>query len=350
MTRDYIFSEGPATRKELDKQSSQPASNPDHQLSNPFSTGSGGPNFENNVQSAFVVLMLSGGLAPCLPPWPVKKIKLQGRYAGFNTDDFIAFAEERNGGRAAKLLAQIKHSLSITEKDEVFAKVIKAAWLDFQNPEIFDAKYDEIALITGPLSSHDVENARRVLEWARTSANAQEFLEKVNLSKFSSEAKREKLQAFRSQLKKANNGVDLEDEILWQFMKCFHILGYDLDVQSGVTLSLVNSHIAQFTPENIPGIWGMIAKEIESFNQSAGTITIDTLSEDIRNAFSKQVPVQTIPTEFLKPQKESATQAPPDHFKGEQADALAFAALLGSWNEKVEADKSVIRELIEGHD
>ena len=28
----------------------------------------------------------------------------------------------------------------------------------------------------------------------------------------------------------------------------------------------------------------------------------------------------------------------------------AFAALLGSWNEKVEADKSVIRELIEGHD
>jgi hypothetical protein len=239
---------------------------------------------------------------------------------------------------------------ALLKKDEVFEKVIKAAWLDFQNPEIFDANYDEIALITGPLSSHDVDNARRLLEWARTSANAQEFLEKVNLSKFSSDAKREKLQAFQAQLKKANNGVDLDDETLWQFMKCFHILGYDLDVQSGVTLSLVNSHIAQFTRENILGIWGMIAKEIESFNQSAGTITIDTLSEDIRNAFSKRVPVQTIPAEFLQPQKESAIQAPPDHFKGEHADALTFAMLLGSWNEKVDADKAVIRQLIEGHD
>lgn len=80
--------------------------NSDHkQLASPFSTGGGGPNFENQVQSAFVVLMLIGGVVPCLPPWPVKKIKLQGRYAGYQTDDFIVFVEDRGTGQTAKLLA-----------------------------------------------------------------------------------------------------------------------------------------------------------------------------------------------------------------------------------------------------
>src|ERR1051326_3569912 len=93
-------------------------------LSNPFSTGGGGNNFEHHVQSAFVVLMLTGGVVPCLQPWPIKKIKLQGKYAGYNTDDFIAFLENRNGGQKAKLLAQIKHSVGITASDETFANVM----------------------------------------------------------------------------------------------------------------------------------------------------------------------------------------------------------------------------------
>jgi hypothetical protein len=71
------------------------------QLSNPFSTGGGGHNFENNVQSAFVVLMLSGGVVPCLPPLPIRQIILQGKYAGYDTDDFIVFAEV---GRARQIM------------------------------------------------------------------------------------------------------------------------------------------------------------------------------------------------------------------------------------------------------
>ncbi|MCL4519485.1 MAG: hypothetical protein M1587_09840, partial [Thaumarchaeota archaeon] len=76
------------------------------QQSNPFSTGAGGPNFETRVQAAFTVFMLTGGVAPCLPPWPISKIRLQGHYAGFQTDDFIVFSTEPVGGREAKLLAQ----------------------------------------------------------------------------------------------------------------------------------------------------------------------------------------------------------------------------------------------------
>ncbi len=217
------------------------------QLSNPFSTGGGGTNFENQVQSAFVVLMLTGGAVPCLRPWPIKKIKLQGKYEGYNTDDFIAFVEEKASGQKAKLLAQIKHSVAIAEGDKTFSQVIQAAWNDFQNPECFDPQTDVIALITGPLSAHDIENARIILERARHSENAAEFLKKISIAKFSSNEQREKLDAFRTQLKKANDGKDVSDEQLWNFLKRFHLLGYDLDIESGVTLSLLNSHISSAT-------------------------------------------------------------------------------------------------------
>jgi hypothetical protein len=350
MAKDVIFSDSPANPSGSKAPVPETTTQKETQLSNPFSTGGGGHNFENHVQASFVVLMLSGGVAPCLHPWPIKKIKLQGRYADFNTDDFIAFVEERNGTGRAKLLAQIKHSLNITENDPTFAKVMQAAWADFKKPDLFDLKSDAIALITGPLSAHDIENARRVLEWARTSANAQEFLNKVNLGKFSSDAKREKLQAFRAQLKKANGGKEISDQDVWQFLKCFHILGYDLDIRSGVTLSLLNSHIAQFTPDNITAIWAVIAKEVETFNQNAGTITHDTLSQEIRNAFLPRLRPEIMPKEFLQPQPQAAPAASPDYFNGEHADALVIASLIGGWNDKVEADKAAIRELIEVHD
>jgi len=122
------------------------------QLSNPFSTGGGGTHFENQVQSAFVILMLTGGAVPCLRPWPIKKIKLQGKYEGYNTDDFIVCVEERAGGQKARFLSQIKYSVAVTENDTAFRQVIQAAWNDFQNPECFNPRTDVITLITGPLT------------------------------------------------------------------------------------------------------------------------------------------------------------------------------------------------------
>lgn len=264
---------------------------PTKQQSNPFSTGGGGLTFETRVQAAFVVLMLTGQIAPCLPPWPIKKIILQGRYAGFNTDDFIVFVKDTQSEKEAKLLAQIKHSISITEGNETFGEVIQSAWNDFNKSGIFANGNDALALITGPLSTTDINDTRTILEWARHSGDENEFLYKVNLANFSSDAKKYKLKVFRTHLNKANGGEDVSDEIFWRFLKSFYIIGYDLDIESGSTLSLLLSLIAQNSTESALSIWSRIVDTVQSGNQNAGTLTIETLSEDINSAFNaKQNP------------------------------------------------------------
>jgi predicted transcriptional regulator len=258
---------------------------PTKQQSNPFSTGGGGVNFETRVQAAFTVLMLSGRLAPCLPPFPITKIKLQGRYAGFNTDDFIVVAKQPETEEEARLLAQIKHDISITAGDTTFAEVIQSTWNDF-NDESFNPNTDVIALITGPLSATDINDVRPILEWARHAENEEEFFTKINTANFSSDAKRKKLEAFKTHLKTANSETDVSEKQLWEFLKVFHLIGYDLDTESGSTLSLLHSLIAQYANEAAPSLWARIVDAVQVANQNAGTITLETLPEDIRTAFS----------------------------------------------------------------
>jgi energy-coupling factor transporter ATP-binding protein EcfA2 len=259
--------------------------------SNPYSTGGGGGNFESRVQAAFTVLMLTGRIVPCLPSWHVSKLKLQGRYEGFNTDDFIVYAEDPKTHREAKLLAQIKHSISISEGNEIFKDVIQAAWNDFNNKDIFKEETDVIALITGPLSALDINNTRIILEWARHALDEKEFLHKVNLSKFSNETKKSKLKVFQTNLRKANDGVKVSDEETWRFLKSFHLIGYDLDTEAGSTFSLLQSLLSQNTTGNPVNLWSRIVDYIQTSNQNAGTITLGNIPHDILEHFKiKQNP------------------------------------------------------------
>jgi len=253
------------------------------QATNPFSTGQGGANFETRVQAAFTTLLLTGRVSPCLPSWPITKLKLQGAYAGFRTDDFIVYATAPLSDHEARLLAQIKHEISFTETDENFAKAIGAAWNDFNEPTVFTAGVDAIALITGPLSAMDINHVRVLFEWARCSQDEREFLDKV--IRVGGRTKRTKLEIFRKGLNLANGGQNVSDEQLWNFLKSYHLLGYDLDTENGGTLSLLQSLIGQSSNQNPASLWSQIVDAVQSANQNAGTVSLETLPRGIREAF-----------------------------------------------------------------
>lgn len=260
------------------------------QQSNPFSTGAGGATFETRVQAAFVALMLTGQAAPCLPPWPINKIKLQGSYAHFNTDDMIVFIEDHKSDRKAKLIAQIKHKIKIlvSEKDTTFRDVINSAWADFSNPEIFTNDNDAIALITGPLTTVDTDSVRPLLEWARHSEDEKDFFSKVNTGKFCSDDKRAKLEAFRVQLRNANDGIELTEYQLWDFLRHFFLLGFNLDSETGTDQILLQSLIAQSSKKDPVDLWARLVICVQSYDQDAGTLTIESLPQDIRDSFDTE--------------------------------------------------------------
>ena len=316
-------------------------SNISKQLSNSFSTGGGGGHFEAHVQTSFVTLMLTGGFAPCLPCWPIREIKLQGKIDGFDTDDLIVFVEDPGNKQKRKLLGQIKHTIRITQGDPTFGEVMQAAWNDFNNPAIFSKNKDVIALITGPLSATDTNDVRWLLDQARHTKNEDEFFRNVKQANFSSKPKRTKLAAFRAQLKKANDNNEVSKGDVYLFLNHFHLLGYDLGKEVGVVLSLLHSHISQFNIDSPSWAWGRIVDVVQTWNQDAGTITPEKIPEDLREAFKQRV-YEVIPNEF------SAAQLPsdkPDWNQHGYASDLVIANLLGAWNEKNAADLEVVRQL-----
>ncbi|MGB2784815.1 hypothetical protein [Psychrobacter sp.] len=316
------------------------------QISNPFSTGSGGASFEHSIQAKFVTLMLTGGYAPCLLPWPIKEIKLQGKIAGYHTDDVIVTVENpSNSNDSRRFLGQIKHSISITENSSVFEEVIQSAWDDFNDASAFTKGKDIIALVTGPISKTDVDSVSFVLEQARHTQDFNEFSRQVDRAKFSSNNARSKRDAFRSQLKKAH-GKDISDNDFFEFLKHFHLLGYDLDKKGSVVSSLIQSHIAQFDKQLAYEIWCKIIVEVQQFNQNAGTITLETLSEDIRKHFET-------PKLIYLPEHLSLVTNPPQSsdqstnwINYKSAEQLAFANLVGSWSERNDADKQAVSTIV----
>jgi len=308
------------------------------EISNPYSTGGGGTHFENRVQSAFTVLLLVRGFALGLPPWPITKIKLQGKYQGFETDDLIVTCSEPNSSRKSKLLGQVKHTISFTKRDKTLSEVITAAWNDFNNKDIFSEEgKDIIALICGPLSGADTDSVRPLLEQARSSIDSDDFINRIERGKFTSNEQREKLEVFKIYLRSANNDIDLTNDQLWRFLKSFHLFIYDLDIQ-GVVYSLLHSLIEQYSHNNSKAIWAQINEYIQWVSERAGSITIEDIPEEIRDVF-KKIPVETIPVEFVKDTSKIVVSNWNDH---ESARELAIASIVGGWDENIVADKSIL--------
>lgn len=312
------------------------------EVSSPFATGGGGFHFEACVQASFVALMLTRGHVPCLPCWPIVAIKLQAKIDGFNTDDLVVSVEKPTTRERRKLLGQVKRSIAITKSNNPFKEVIQAAWNDFNNPRIFKKNNDTIALITGPLSEIDTRNVLWLLEQAKHTKDADEFFMNVRKARFSPPKSTKKLDIIRYHLKVANQEREIKDKILYDFLKHFYLLSYDLDHEHGVVLSLLHSHISQFHQQDPQWVWSRIVSTVQTWNQNAGTITRDNLPEDLLEVF-KPKPVVEMPEELEIPQETPRT----NWVQPSNETYLALTTLIGSWNENNQNDRDVITQFLD---
>lgn len=313
-------------------------------LSSPQSTGSAGALFEAHVQAAFVTLMLTGGYAPALPCWPITELKLQGKVAGYNIDDAIVTVTKEGTTDQARLLCQIKSDIAFTIANQSLADVFNAAWADFNNPTLFRKGIDKIALITGPLSESDFDNVSWILELAHKIPSHSEYFARVTLANYSPSRASEKLNVIRQHLRNASQNSSLSDEVVFEFMQNFYLIGYDLGLEYGGTLSLLHSHMSQFDIELPEWAWGRIVNFVQTWNRAAGIITRHNLPVDLVTKFSARK-VSSIPSGFAKP----SPNVPGIAIQGISADTLLAPALLvGDWDESNSDDKEILKGFVHG--
>lgn len=150
-------------------------------ISNAFSTGGGGVNFEQQIQAMFLLSLLIDGFCPAMNE-QTKKVHFQAKYLGHDVDDLVVITYRNQS--EGKMACQIKHSITATEKDKTFQEVICAAWNDF-NKEDFDRDRDRIALVTAQISNKAQQSLRFLHVEAIGAIDAEAFMERIDVPVFS---------------------------------------------------------------------------------------------------------------------------------------------------------------------
>ena len=267
-----------------------------------FQKGGGGTNFEQNVQTAFLVTMLVGGDVPFVPSSTIFEIALQVTNRGFETDDLMVVAKSDNDEH--RLLIQIKHEIAFTLKSALWKEVLTAFWKDFNNFS-FNKEKDKLIVVTGGLSKNDRNHLKTLFNWANTHSSASDFLSEVNRIK----AKREQLDVFRTILNEANNNTELSDEVLWEFVKCVDVLEYDFLNEGSVSktnflnlIKLCKNNTSILDEEEI---WNSLYYYVSDTNLNGGSITLESVKGQ---DFYKQFDITKIlpySNDIIKLQKDS---------------------------------------------
>lgn len=291
--------------------------------SNAFSTGNGGGNFERNVQTMFLLALLVDGFSPVLET-QVERVEFQARHMGFAVDDLIVESSNKS-----KLLCQIKHSISITENDNIFQEVVNAAWHDF-NSQQFNVLSDKIALISSSVAKDSIQALQYIHEHALVSLSADDFVDRINLKLFTNGKARNKFDIIKGCLQKANHDQAVSNDNLWKFWKCFTLLVFDLDYRHSINRILAQSLIHCKTDKDAKLVWSRLADYCGNQNPNAASITRENIPTDILELFglktaSAEMPITT------------ATFTP--------STIWAMIALIGCWNENNKNDIQAIEKI-----
>lgn len=250
-------------------------------ISNPFSTGGGGVNYERHVQAFFLFKMISRDLCPLLG-MPIRRMDFQAKYLGYDTDDLVVTAA--SGPRTARLLCQIKHDVTVSSKNGIFRDVIAAAWSDFQKPD-FDPDADQIALIAAGTGKQGKHAMAKLRSFARDAGNADDFMFRLHTANFSANAVRDAYDAIQDCI-----GTDNDFEV-WRFLKCFSLYLLDLEPGGGNSLyDTLRSAIRAHALQDPDLVWSKLSEQCGAWNQRAASVTYDHLPDSIASLFASEAP------------------------------------------------------------
>ncbi len=247
-------------------------------ISNPFSTGGGGVNYERYVQAYFLFHMVSGDRCP-LMKMPIVRMDFQAKILGCDTDDLVVTTSM--GSKTARLLCQIKHEVTISPGNKTFQKVLAAAWSDFCKPD-FRRDSDKIALIAATASEKSKHIMDKLHKYACNTETVEAFLNRVNTPRYTAEYVREAYSAIKNRLQ------ETDDNAVWQFLKCFVLYLLDLSPsENNNTYSSLHSVIRDRTTQESEPVWSRLCEQCGIWNENAVSVESSNIPDDIISLFQK---------------------------------------------------------------
>ncbi|RIV19397.1 ATP-binding protein [Fibrisoma montanum] len=244
-----------------------------------FSKGGGGTVFEQSVQTAFVTTLLVRGKVPGLPTGEITEVAFQTTRLGFCTDDLLVKVRSHQGEH--QLLAQVKHNLTISVKNKTFEEVMTAFWQDFTNASVFNPVFDRLLVIKSEMTQVDKRDTVVLLNWAKSKASADDFYQEVKRI----DSKVQVLKVLSDVLQKANNGQVVDQERVWQFLRCLVILEYDFGQESSNSetnfLNLIRLAKNQTVTVSEKEIWTAVYAFVARLNKDGGSVTLNSLQTEL---------------------------------------------------------------------
>ena len=248
-------------------------------LTSPFPTGGGGSDYERLVGATYLAMALLRSVPRGLDGGTAREVRFQRLYEGQSLDDLVVIADLPNG--EAKLALQIKRDLAFGEANTTFQDVMRACWQTFKSPR-FNAGQDRFGVVIGLYSKRIDEHFQSVLTWARSSANAKDFLSRVSQGRLSNKTQIGFVKLIRTTLD-ACSGDEVGDDDLWNFLRSMVILHFDFQ-QSGsrdyaYAVEVLKYALSAHKEDESSRLFAQLTGYSAEANRTAGSFDSDTLRE-----------------------------------------------------------------------
>ena len=274
---------------------------------NPYATGGGGSDFENQVAAVYLASVLLRMTPRGFDAGQADEVRLQRGFQGEPLDDLIVFVVLPDA--RAKLSLQIKRDVTYGARNETFNKIVSACWATFKAPS-FNQAHDRFGIACGLCAKVVDEHYQAVLRYAQTSASAADFLTRVT-APGQSNHQRNFLGLVRGRLDVAAGGPISDDE-LWHFLRAMVILRFDVQQEgsSGDRTNTVANLVSLLPVEDSTQALRILDRLVQiaaQGNRTAGSFDREALQSMLRSAgfrlSSEQGPIRT-PTTGIAAQKD----------------------------------------------
>ncbi len=257
-------------------------------VASPYSTGGGGPEYEDHVGAYYLAMMLLRAVPRGQNVAAAREIQFQSLYRGEPLDDLIVRSSLAQG--EMKLALQIKHDLTFGEKDDTFDDVLHACWETFTEAS-FVRGFDRFGIALGLYSKTVDEYYKNTLAWARTSTTAADFFLRLFQKGPGHQTQRQFVELIRKKLDKYADGK-IPDDDLWHFLRSMVLLHFDFQQDDSrdqaYTIDLLSHALPPKQKTRASDLFQRLVAYAARANRTGGSLNLETLTEQlIGDGFSR---------------------------------------------------------------